>query len=557
MSGVLLASLATGPPAGATTEFVDVPDNHVFADEIRWMADADITRGCNPPANDRFCPDGPVSRGQMAAFLVRLLGYERDGDGSFLDTEGVFHEDVARLAAAGVTKGCNPPANDRYCPHEPVTRAQMAAFLTRAFSLPTSSSTRFVDDDASVFEDDIDRLAHAQITLGCNPPTNARFCPDQHVTRGQMAAFLARAPVVVPARSDIQSFVSDHPSGTKFLLKRGRYVGQEIEPKDRNWILGEPGAVLDGGGAVEYAFRSHASHIVIAGLEVTNYVPKLQHAPIIAKTYQAQEGGIGWVVEGNHIHHNLHAGLFLSDGGVARGNRIHHNGQIGLKVGWAPNGALVEGNDIHHNNYLGLGDGFEDGGTKFALTDGLVVRGNRVHDNRGPGLWTDIDNRDTLYEGNVVERNTRNGIYHEISYSAIIRDNRVVDNGHGHKSWLWGGGIVVAGSRDVQIYGNTLAGNGNGISLIEQDRGSGRYGEYRLRNISVSDNVVAMSEGQTGVVMDNGDDAVLAPGNVEFDDNVYVVTSFGGEWWRFGDADLHFDEWQARGNDPDGAVRSD
>jgi hypothetical protein len=30
--------------------------------------------GCNPPDNDRFCPEGPVTRGQMASFLVRALG---------------------------------------------------------------------------------------------------------------------------------------------------------------------------------------------------------------------------------------------------------------------------------------------------------------------------------------------------------------------------------------------------------------------------------------------------------------------------------------------------
>ncbi len=49
------------------------------------------------------------------------------------------------------------------------------------------------DDDASVFEADIDRLGTAGVTRGCNPPTNDRFCPEDLVTRGQMAAFLVRA----------------------------------------------------------------------------------------------------------------------------------------------------------------------------------------------------------------------------------------------------------------------------------------------------------------------------------------------------------------------------
>lgn len=57
--------------------------------------------------------------------------------GTFSDDDGSVHEaDIEALAAAGVTKGCNPPANDRFCPEDPVTRGQMASFLTRALALP-------------------------------------------------------------------------------------------------------------------------------------------------------------------------------------------------------------------------------------------------------------------------------------------------------------------------------------------------------------------------------------------------------------------------------------
>jgi hypothetical protein len=70
----------------------------------------------------------------------------------------------------------------------------MAAFLVRAFDLPSyNGPDRFTDDNGNVFEGAIERLAQAGITLGCNPPTNDRYCPDDFVTRGQMAAFLKRA----------------------------------------------------------------------------------------------------------------------------------------------------------------------------------------------------------------------------------------------------------------------------------------------------------------------------------------------------------------------------
>jgi hypothetical protein len=71
ISAVFAVVVATSAVA-AVTDFNDVPDDHLFAIEIAWLADNDITRGCNPPANTLFCPDGFVTRGQMAAFLYRF-----------------------------------------------------------------------------------------------------------------------------------------------------------------------------------------------------------------------------------------------------------------------------------------------------------------------------------------------------------------------------------------------------------------------------------------------------------------------------------------------------
>jgi hypothetical protein len=81
-----------------------------------------------------------------------------------------------------------------FCPDDHVTRGQMAAFLSRALGLASPSQPVVFDDTAGhLFANDISKLAHAGITLGCNPPENDRFCPDSDVTRGQMAAFMVRA----------------------------------------------------------------------------------------------------------------------------------------------------------------------------------------------------------------------------------------------------------------------------------------------------------------------------------------------------------------------------
>ncbi|MEA2002732.1 MAG: Calx-beta domain-containing protein [Actinomycetota bacterium] len=172
----------------------------VFIDDILWLAENEITKGCNPPDNDLFCPTDVVTRGQMAAFLVRFLGLTDDGGGNtFTDDDGsIFENDIAKLATAGITKGCNPPTNDNFCPDDPVTREQMAAFLVRALGLTDDGGgNTFTDDDGSIFENDIAKLATAGITRGCNPPANTEFCPTDFVTREQMAAFIRRADGVL------------------------------------------------------------------------------------------------------------------------------------------------------------------------------------------------------------------------------------------------------------------------------------------------------------------------------------------------------------------------
>jgi hypothetical protein len=186
------------PDVAPEPEFGDVDDSNVFHDDIIWLAETGITKGCNPPTNDQFCPNSYVTRGQMAAFLHRALNNTVTPTGDpidFTDTDSsIFAADIEWLATAGITRGCNPPTNNLYCPNSYVTRGQMAAFLDRAFDLPDPvTPDLFIDDDQSPFETQIDRLATAGITRGCNPPTNHLYCPNQYVTRAQMAAFLHRA----------------------------------------------------------------------------------------------------------------------------------------------------------------------------------------------------------------------------------------------------------------------------------------------------------------------------------------------------------------------------
>lgn len=196
---MLIGSAATAqnlPPGGT---FVD-DDSSVHEGYIEAISAQGITRGCNPPDNDRYCPEDPVTRGQMAAFLSRALELEPSEEDHFEDDTGsVFEGDINALAEAEITIGCNPPDNDRFCPDDLVTRGQMAAFLVRGFGYTDAGEgDEFVDDNTSVFEEDIESLATAEVTTGCNPPENDRFCPREPVTRAQMASFLGRALNLTP-----------------------------------------------------------------------------------------------------------------------------------------------------------------------------------------------------------------------------------------------------------------------------------------------------------------------------------------------------------------------
>ena len=147
-----------------------------------------------------FCPREPILRWVIAVWLIRVLGEEpaEAGSSRFSDVDaGVWWAPyVEALADLGITKGCDTEPL-RFCPDESVTRAQMASFLVRAFALDAAGSAGFADTAGNTHEEHIDALAAARYTAGCAVGP-LRYCPDQAVTRAEMATFLARATGLVP-----------------------------------------------------------------------------------------------------------------------------------------------------------------------------------------------------------------------------------------------------------------------------------------------------------------------------------------------------------------------
>ncbi len=164
--------------------YSDVAD-HSLIDHIMWLTNEGISAGCG---GGMYCPNASVSRAQMAAFLARALDLPATNEDHFTDDDGhPLEVSINRVAQAGIATGC---ATDRYCPNAPVTRAQMASFLDRAFDFPDTGMDFFTDDTGLTHEPAINRLRAANVTGGCTPTT---YCPQASTTRAQMAAFLHRA----------------------------------------------------------------------------------------------------------------------------------------------------------------------------------------------------------------------------------------------------------------------------------------------------------------------------------------------------------------------------
>jgi hypothetical protein len=245
------------------------------------------------------------------------------------------------------------------------------------------------------------------------------------------------------------------------------------------------------------------------------------------------KGAPGWIVENCEVRLNSGAGIVIGAGGRVRGCNVHHNGQIGI-AGQGKD-ILIENNRIWENNIHGFDFKWEAGGVKIVVSDGVVFRENHVHDNIGPGLWCDIDCRNVVYEGNLVERNHDAGIFHEISYKAIIRDNILRYNGFGHRQWFWGPEILVAASQDVDVYGNTLtvAVGGCGIVLVDQSRPMKSGGKYKTRDNTVRSNQMhfegaACAGGASDAKPGDENFAIIRDGNNVFDRNVYRVSQTSG-----------------------------
>lgn len=312
------------------------------------------------------------------------------------------------------------------------------------------------------------------------------------------------------------------------------------EANDEIWLADDPTSRKVELSITELAFDGlHRNNVTIRNLTIEKYATGLQTAAV--------QGGESWTVSDCTVRFNHGFGIKVGSGSVVSGCRVHHQGQGGVKVVNGAVGVVYEGNEIDHNGRGGINPLWEGGGSKFVESVDLVVRNNNVHDNYGPGLWTDFDNRNTLYEGNTIVNNQGAGIIHEISHQAVIRDNTIEANGY--KMLL--GGIYISNSAGVEVYGNTLKNNKVGVLARQADRG------VAVQDLYVHDNIVIKTSGEGYamglIVEDGGDSYFTSKGNV-FESNSYTLGSAYTRPFHWQGGLRRIEAWKSYGNDTNGTV---
>jgi hypothetical protein len=179
---------------GYVSRFTDVVG--IFEPSIAKLAANQVTAGCGNGST--YCPDAGATRAQMAVFLLRskkgICYAPPPATGTVfpdVPANSFAAAWIEALAAEGVTSGCG---GGLYCPNATVTRAQMAVFLLKmlegsAYAPPPCITATFSDVPCSnPFAPWIEELVRRGITAGCG---GGMYCPNNAVTRGQMAVFLS------------------------------------------------------------------------------------------------------------------------------------------------------------------------------------------------------------------------------------------------------------------------------------------------------------------------------------------------------------------------------
>jgi parallel beta helix pectate lyase-like protein len=253
-------------------------------------------------------------------------------------------------------------------------------------------------------------------------------------------------------------------------LGKGQFA--QIIPANGDTFIGAPGAVLDGRHQNNFAFTQSAHNVTISYLTIQNFGRRGGNQ---GEGVVNNDMGAGWHISHVTVQHNAGAGVMLGSDNVLSYSCLSDNGEYGLQGegnNQDPVNITVDHDEIVGNN----ADNWEvrqpgcgcSGGAKFWRVNGATITSNYVHDNHGPGLWADTDNRGFDVAGNYIADNAGEGFIYEISYNLRLAGNTFVRNAlvdGPHVGGFPDAAVYISESgADRRVpgpYGNTLAITGN------------------------------------------------------------------------------------------------
>ena len=227
--------------------FTDVMPPAYYFDFAGIMHQAGITAGCSS-APLQYCPDETTTRGQMAVFLITAIesgnsfGYTTAPYFTDVPSSSPYFKFVQKLRDLGITSGCTATA---FCPDDAVTRGEMAVFIiaSRYRTTPyTYPSTPYFTDvpSSSSFFPFVQKMAQTGITAGCGTDV---YCPNQTLTRGQMAVFIVTGLLneLLPAGTPLIG------TAIPYLVTPGEVVTVTLTGKNTHFLQGSTQVIAPAG----------------------------------------------------------------------------------------------------------------------------------------------------------------------------------------------------------------------------------------------------------------------------------------------------------------------
>lgn len=316
--------------------------------------------------------------------------------------------------------------------------------------------------------------------------------------------------------------VGSNPVGKQFALDSSRRVILGTDPT---------------GKSVEVTTRTFWLKAGANNVTVKNFTMK--HAGNAAQTGAIGNGDFSYMtIDGGNFSwaHGNNVQLSKGTGHKLLNSDISYGGQQGSGVGGTDN-VLVQKNRIHHNHTEDFAIGWSAAGDKSAVLNNSTFDSNIVHNNKGPGLWCDVECNNVTYSNNIVFNNTDEGIFYEISTNGKIFGNKVWGNGFGKGDvWCYSAGILVASSDHTEVYNNTVAWNFINISMLSQMRQTKSNPDGISDNISIRDNFIIGQKGagEKGLLW-CGEAQISQPANNnKGNNNKYWYAEPEGSYQRFG-----------------------